>query len=708
MTSYLLLPLIQALFCLVLAAIVLKGHFRSFTHRLFSLFLTGLAIWGIVVFGMRASPDIEHAYYWERWLIPLGIFMAVIFYHFSVRYTVTSIKRQILPILYLACFLFIPSAMTRLFISGMQIKPYGYAPIHTPLGIIWMVLAGGVGIMALYNFIRAYRTSLYAEERNRIAYIIVGIAFIIIGGVFDVLPLLGLPSYPGLIIGTIFFCLLTTVAIVRHNLLDIRIVLRISIVYVLTSALVAIPFVGGFLIFAPLVEVTVFPLWARLLLLIAMAFTLPLLWRWVQKRVDRWFYRDRYDYLKALETFSQETSSVTDSSKLGATMVNLLTGALRVSSVYILQPLPHSGDFIIAFSSDSYPSNSHVILKRESLLVKWLERPREILSYEDIEIIPQLQGITFKEKNYLQQLQTKYITGLKTPMGQLSGLLVLGPKLSGQPYTIEDKELIHTICNQISTNLENVRLYAESQREVAIRKKAEEELRQSRERLRNLSAHIESMREAERTSIAREVHDELGQSLTALKMDLAWLHKRLPEKPEALNKKANEMAELITTTIQTVKRISTELRPGVLDDLGLIAAIEWQTQEFRERTQIPCEFITESEDIDLSRDISTTVFRILQEALTNITRHANATRVEVILRKGDGQLMLQVRDNGKGITEEQITDTNSFGIIGMRERARLVNGSITIKGISGKGTIVTVNIPITGRGERSDKNISRR
>jgi len=168
------------------------------------------------------------------------------------------------------------------------------------------------------------------------------------------------------------------------------------------------------------------------------------------------------------------------------------------------------------------------------------------------------------------------------------------------------------------------------------------------------------------------------------------------------------MSRLIDTTIRTVKRISTELRPGVLDDLGLMAAIEWQAQEFQERTRIKCELTADGEDMNLDLDLATAVFRILQEALTNVARHANATRVEVSLMERDGQLVLQVRDNGKGITEKQIAHPKSFGLIGMRERVRSWNGTVKIDGISGKGTIVKVSIPLKRKEERDDKNTSRR
>ena len=154
MTTYLLLPLIQTLFCLVLVAVVLRGHFRSFVHRLFCLFLLGLAIWGVVIFGMRASPDIENAYLWERALIPLGPFISVLFYHFSVRYTVTKTNGWTIHLLYAICLLFIPLAMTDLVFRGMQIRPYGYAPILGPVLPFWLLFSYVLLMMALLAFTR--------------------------------------------------------------------------------------------------------------------------------------------------------------------------------------------------------------------------------------------------------------------------------------------------------------------------------------------------------------------------------------------------------------------------------------------------------------------------------------------------------------------------------------------------------------------------
>jgi len=231
-------------------------------------------------------------------------------------------------------------------------------------------------------------------------------------------------------------------------------------------------------------------------------------------------------------------------------------------------------------------------------------------------------------------------------------------------------------------------------RNITDRVRADEELRSSQEQLRNLATYLQSAREQERTSIAREIHDELAQALTALKMDISWLGKKLPKDQKILLEKAKAMTKLTDTTIKTVKRISTELRPGLLDDLGLEAAIEWQVGEFQDRTGITCELIIDPEDIILDRDRSTTIFRIFQETLTNIARHAKAKRVTVSLKEKADELVLKVIDNGKGITEKQISDPKSFGLIGIRERVHPWGGEVKISGIPDKGTTVEVRMPI--------------
>jgi signal transduction histidine kinase len=227
------------------------------------------------------------------------------------------------------------------------------------------------------------------------------------------------------------------------------------------------------------------------------------------------------------------------------------------------------------------------------------------------------------------------------------------------------------------------------------RQRAEDKLRRSLEQLRALTNYLQYVREEERTRIAREVHDELGQALTGLKLDLSLLAKRLPQGSRELHEKTRTMISHIDATIQTVRRIATELRPGILDSLGLVAAIEWQANEFQTRSGVPCEVTATIDDAHLPHDFTTVFFRIFQETLTNVIRHAKATRVEVQLEEADDdRLVMKVRDNGRGISEEDQVKTTSFGLVGMRERAMLIGGEVTLQGSPGKGTTVTLRVPL--------------
>ncbi len=226
------------------------------------------------------------------------------------------------------------------------------------------------------------------------------------------------------------------------------------------------------------------------------------------------------------------------------------------------------------------------------------------------------------------------------------------------------------------------------------RQSAEDKLRRSRDQLRALTTYLQYVREEERTRIAREVHDELGQALTGLKLDMSWLATRLPKISPALADKARTMTTHIDETIQTVRRIATELRPGILDSLGLVPAIEWQANEFQTRTGIPCEIRSTVAETEWDQAFTTVFFRIFQETLTNIIRHAKATRVAVRLAEESGHLLLIVKDNGRGISEEEIAGTRSLGLLGMRERAMLIGGDVSLHGKPGKGTTVTLRVPL--------------
>ena len=226
-------------------------------------------------------------------------------------------------------------------------------------------------------------------------------------------------------------------------------------------------------------------------------------------------------------------------------------------------------------------------------------------------------------------------------------------------------------------------------------KQAEEQLEISAHQLRQLAGYLQTIREEERTAMAREIHDELGQSLTAMKMDLVWLNQRLRETSAPLQERIATTIGLANDTINTVRKLATQLRPGILDDLGLTAALEWQAQDFQARTGIACEFVCQTKIDEVEPEHATAIFRICQEALTNVARHANATHVSIKLQTIQKHLVLEVRDNGRGMTDGELANLRSLGLMGMRERAFLLGGEFQLTSNSTQGITATARIPLS-------------
>jgi PAS domain S-box-containing protein len=224
--------------------------------------------------------------------------------------------------------------------------------------------------------------------------------------------------------------------------------------------------------------------------------------------------------------------------------------------------------------------------------------------------------------------------------------------------------------------------------------KTEQQLMQTYEDIRRLNAHLQTIREEERASIAREIHDELGQQLTGLKMDTSWLAKKLSHTDEAIQQRITDMLSLIDLTVKTVRRISSELRPGVLDDLGLIAALEWQSSEFQKRTGVTCSFTANYKGAEPENHIATGIFRVYQEALTNVMRHSGATHVKAFLDRTENVITLTVTDNGRGFDQADALGKKTLGLVGMKERALMLGGELQITGKPGVGTTISLKVPL--------------
>jgi len=257
-------------------------------------------------------------------------------------------------------------------------------------------------------------------------------------------------------------------------------------------------------------------------------------------------------------------------------------------------------------------------------------------------------------------------------------------RIDGEPFLEEEQALL----NQIAMRLGKI-----AERAIVV-----EELESSDSQLRSLISQLQTSREDARKNLTHELHDELGQLLTGLKMRLSWLEEKLPKEQTLFIEKAQKMVEIVDQGMETVHRICARLRPPVLDDLGLTEALKWQIQQFQELTGISCEADVSPINVFIDQNSSIAIFRILQELLTNITRHANATVTKLEFAKQGDMLVLKVKDNGKGITSEQIKSTEALGLLGVRERIRSLNGKLRFYSIKGKGTTVKVTIPVSRKG----------
>ncbi|MCF7802600.1 MAG: PAS domain-containing protein [Candidatus Marinimicrobia bacterium] len=332
-----------------------------------------------------------------------------------------------------------------------------------------------------------------------------------------------------------------------------------------------------------------------------------------------------------------------------------------------------STDFQILFVNDMFES---LVRKREEEL---LNRYISDLFYNDKSTGSQLTNLQTQDRTHK----------LRTADG---GTLPVKCQLSSIRNPQNRDEVLGYVCviEDISKELE-----------------ANEQLRKSKKELQHLAARLESVREEERTRISREVHDTLGQILTGIRIDVEWIRDRLEEGQKTLRETADTLLELVEEATDTTRRISEELRPGVLDKFGLSAAIEWQAEEFKSKTGISCRIEGELEEGIMDAERRTAMFRIYQEALTNITRHANASQVTISQFKRDGILWLLVQDNGVGIDPKEIEQTESLGILGMKERANQCNGTVKIDGRPGQGTTVYIQFPIDESVQEGDEVSSK-
>jgi len=481
------LPLLPAVSDVVLMLLVLRSNWRSPLHRVVSFFLLVLAVWAFAVFGLRSSPTLAGALVWQKAALGIGPIGAVVYYHFTIilaRSPVTLRLNRLVKAGYALVVLFLLLLPTDLFVQGNQLKFYGPAPVLGNAFFLYIGLLYFFVLMGMGNLWKAARGSPSHQERNRAAYIILGTVCFLCGGVSDFLPVLGLDIYPMGVIGNLLFCLFVAVAIVRHQLLDIRIVIRRGLSYGIVSALVVGGYIGIILLFTLLFGARSNSLWANVAAMFLLSLVLQPVLRRVQRMVDRLFYRERYDYLNALMQFGRETQSIANVQELGSNTVRLVAGALRTSSACLLLPANGGRSFVVTSSIGMSEPRRGLALNERSLLLRWLRKPGRTLTAHELHIIPELRGLTQAEKNTLEELRCELYVPIRARRGGLAGVLVLGERLGQEPYSNEDRDLLVTLASQMAMAFENASLYRRSQQEISERKYTEEQLRRSEEKLR--------------------------------------------------------------------------------------------------------------------------------------------------------------------------------------------------------------------------------
>jgi PAS domain S-box-containing protein len=330
-----------------------------------------------------------------------------------------------------------------------------------------------------------------------------------------------------------------------------------------------------------------------------------------------------------------------------------------------------------------------IVMNTEGRVTSWNPQAERIFGWKEKEVVGKMLSDTIIPDHLKEKHKRGLANYLQTGKGPLLNKLIelTAVNRHGKEFPVE--------LSIVDIKQGGEIFFCGFIRDISGRKQAEEKLKQSFEDIRRLASHLEKVREEERINIAREIHDELGQQLTVLKMDISWLSKKLTDNDPGIRQKIQELLKVIDHTVNTVRRISTELRPSILDDLGLVAALEWQSQEFKNHSGIKTKFVSKVDEVKIPVSVATTLFRIFQESLTNVARHAGATSVEAVLSMEKEKIRMTITDDGKGFYTDRIENKKTLGILGMRERATLMGGEYKIISTPGKGTQIQVTVPVS-------------
>jgi len=651
---------------------------------------------------MASSPDTDHALFWEHGVYTISLAIFVFYYHFTSVYT-HMYNTKLLWGAYSFLILAVIFGSTHLLVDDMIEKSYGYAPQVTIVLILFFAIGFFLMAMGIRNLVRAYRIASIYEDRVRYTYLIAAALLPYLLAIPDFFP-----SLPPIGIYGILSCgFITAVAIIRYQLLDINIVVRKSMLYLLVSAAIAAPYVG--LIYAVYYVIGAdIPIWGHIIIAITLAILLQAAWQRMQELVNRLFYRERYDYLKAIEEVGSQISSVTESEYFSTSIVNIISNALRVPTVSVLMLLHQTEDYGIVASCGLQEVPNEFRLSKNSPLIHRMENNRGIIHKRDFDIMTKLQLVGDREWKNINLIEGELFIPLIV-REQMVGIIILGKKLSDQPYSREDQRLLISISSQIAVQLENASLYV---REKEMNQKLLEqselknefllavahELRTPLTAILSSSEIMSSSIEHPSDSMERRLADNINRSALSI------------------NRRVQELLDSARVQIGAldVNLKNIDLAPVVKEVVSILRIL------FNEKNQL------------LTVDLPSSLPRIiadpdrLEQVLTNLLSNANKfsprdSSITVRAFEVDSMVVLEVEDSAEPISEKEGAklvepyyrgeDPDKrrripglgLGLVVCRRLIELHNGKIWFKNREdGKGNIFSFSIPIA-KGAREEK-----
>jgi putative nucleotidyltransferase with HDIG domain len=456
---YLFIPVIEVIFCLALLVILMINGKRHVARRPFAIFLVFMTAWGFFIFMMRASTDLAAAYFWEKLVFGSILSASLFFYRFAIALTGIRPNKLFMYPMHIAYFVVLGLIPTGLVVSGMQMMWYGKAPVIGSLFLLYVLCAYVPIVRSAMILIKQHRQSRVIDDRVRYQYITVGIGAMLIGATTDFLPSMGINMYPLGIIGIILFCVAATLAMLKHNLLEMKVVIRKATTYSLTSALifgifgVIIYLLSYFFrdFFSP-VSLTI----TIVAVFIAALVFQPTLTRF-QHTVDRWFFRERYTHIQTLKHFTEETRGDLDLEQMGSSLVAAVANSMQAQGVYLLLPSPATGNYTMS-NYYGQKSQGRLHFTASCPLVAAVKQQNNVIDSNDMDIIPSLISLSSHDRQPLVNNDIELVVPLRNN-GHLAGMLLLSRKTTREPYTNEERRLLQTVSAGVAGSIDSANRY---------------------------------------------------------------------------------------------------------------------------------------------------------------------------------------------------------------------------------------------------------